>query len=291
MKGAECRTTLTRRSGHGVPPTFAAVGLLSGTVRPPHRGGMNVRKASASFILCSYRDAPYLLMPANHCHDCFALTIQGSRLTAEEVSQCQRFCFIMKSFGGGENMILAFHKPYGVLSQFRRREPGHRTLAEFGLPEKVYPIGRLDADSEGLLLLSDEKEWNDRLLHPRHGHERTYHAQVEGIMTEEAAAALREGILIQGRMTLPCRARILKDPGYPPRNPPVRFRLSVPTSWIELKLTEGRNRQVRRMTAAAGFPTLRLIRVAIGGLELKGLAEGCWRRLTPEERELLTSHF
>jgi 23S rRNA pseudouridine2457 synthase len=184
-------------------------------------------------------------------------------------------------------MILAFHKPYGVLSQFRRREPGHRTLAEFGLPEKVYPIGRLDADSEGLLLLSDEKEWNDRLLHPRHGHERTYHAQVEGIMTEEAAAALREGILIQGRMTLPCRARILKDPGYPPRNPPVRFRLSVPTSWIELKLTEGRNRQVRRMTAAAGFPTLRLIRVAIGELKLGDLKAGKWYELRSPQRALL----
>jgi 23S rRNA pseudouridine2457 synthase len=142
-----------------------------------------------------------------------------------------------------------------------------------------------------LLLLSDEKEWNDLLLHPRHGHERTYHAQVEGVMTEEAAVALREGILIRGRRTLPCRVKILKDPGCPPRNPPVRFRLSVPTSWLEMKLTEGRNRQVRRMTAAVGFPTLRLLRVAIGGLELKGLAAGCWRQLTPEERELLTSHF
>ncbi len=184
-------------------------------------------------------------------------------------------------------MILAFNKPYGVLSQFTKQKPGHHTLAEFGFPKHVYPIGRLDWDSEGLLLLSDEKEWNDFLLHPRHGHERTYYAQVEGIATPGAMMQLRKGVLIQGRKTQPCRARLLDEAGYPSRNPPIRFRLSVPTSWIELKLTEGKNRQVRRMTAAVGFPTLRLIRTAIGAFELGDLPTGKWRELSHAQRELL----
>ena len=184
-------------------------------------------------------------------------------------------------------MILAFNKPYGVLSQFTKEKSEHRTLAEFSFPKQVYPIGRLDWDSEGLLLLSDEKEWNDFLLHPRHAHERTYHAQVEGIAAEEAVAKLRKGVLTQGRKTKHCQARLLANPGYPSRNPPIRSRLSVPTSWIELKLTEGKNRQVRRMTAAIGFPTLRLIRTAIGTYELGDLASGKWRELNSRERQLL----
>ncbi len=178
-------------------------------------------------------------------------------------------------------MLLAFHKPYGVLSQFTKEMPDHRTLAEFGFPKNVYPIGRIDWDSEGLLFLSDEKELNDKLLNPHHGHERTYHVQVEGIATEEAIAKLRKGVLIQDYKTLPCQARLLSEPGYAPRNPPIRFRLSVPTSWIELKLIEGKNRQVRRMTAAVGFPTLRLIRVALGTVTLEGLAPGQWRKINP----------
>ncbi len=184
-------------------------------------------------------------------------------------------------------MILAFNKPYGVLSQFTKQEPDHRTLTEFGFPKQVYPIGRLDWDSEGLLLLSDEKEWNDFLLHPRHGHERVYHAQVEGIATQKAMMQLQKGVLIQRHKTEPCRAKLLNDPSYPPRNPPIRFRLSIPTSWIELKLTEGKNRQVRRMTAAVGFPTLRLIRTAIGMFGLGDLATGKWRELNQAQRELL----
>lgn len=184
-------------------------------------------------------------------------------------------------------MILAFNKPHGILSQFTKQEPDHRTLAEFGFPKNVYPIGRLDWDSEGLLLLSDEKEWNDFLLNPRHAHERVYHAQVEGIATEEAMAQLRKGVVIQGQKTLPCRANLLAEPNYPPRNPPIRFRLSVPTSWIELRLIEGKNRQVRKMTAAVGFPTLRLIRTAIGACELGNLPEGKWRELNADERRLL----
>ena len=181
-------------------------------------------------------------------------------------------------------MILAFHKPYAVLSQFTAESTGHRTLAEFGFPKHVYPIGRLDWDSEGLLFLSDEKKWNDLLLNPRHEHERTYHAQVEGIATEEAMTRLRKGVVIQGRKTLPCEAALMNDPGYPPRSVPIRFRLSVPTSWIELKLTEGRNRQVRRMTAAQGLPTLRLIRTAIGSIRLENLEPGRWRELSVKEQ-------
>ncbi len=186
-------------------------------------------------------------------------------------------------------MIVAFNKPYGVLSQFTKIKPEHRTLAEFELPKKVHAIGRLDWDSEGLLLLSDEREWNDLLLHPRHEHERTYHAQVEGVATKEAMALLEKGVLIEGRKTKPCRANVMDEPNYPPRNPSIRFRLKIPTSWIELKLIEGKNRQVRRMTAAVGFPTLRLVRAAMGGFELGDLAPGEWRELSLKERQVLRS--
>lgn len=184
-------------------------------------------------------------------------------------------------------MIIALNKPYGVLSQFTKESPHHRTLAEFGFPKDVYPIGRLDADSEGLLLLSNEKRWTERLLKSYHAHKRTYHVQVEGTATEPALQKLRQGVLIQRMKTAPCQARLMKDPGYPERNPPIRFRLTVPTSWIELRLIEGKNRQVRRMTAAVGFPTLRLIRVAIGQLHLGKLAPGAWRELETREIDLL----
>ena len=176
-------------------------------------------------------------------------------------------------------MILAFHKPYGVLSQFTKNASQHKTLAEYGFPKDVYPIGRLDSDSEGLLLLSDEKKWNDTLLNPRHEHERMYHAQVEGIPTEEVLTRLSKGLLIQGYKTKPCKVRLLENPGYSPRVVPIRVRLKIPTSWIELKLVEGKNRQVRHMTASVGFPTLRLIRVAIGKFHLENLEAGKWRKL------------
>lgn len=179
-------------------------------------------------------------------------------------------------------MLLAFNKPYGVLSQFTREHDSHRTLAEFGFPPEVYPIGRLDADSEGMLLLSDEPHWNAMLLQPRHGHERTYHAQVERVATGEALAKLRAGVKLPDFTTLPCKARLLDpSPDHAPRVPPIRERKWVPTSWIELKLMEGKNRQVRRMTAAVGFPTLRLIRVAMGNLTLAelGLVPGKWCEL------------
>jgi 23S rRNA pseudouridine2457 synthase len=181
-------------------------------------------------------------------------------------------------------MVIAFHKPYGVLCQFTPDQPGQRTLADFGFPSGVYPVGRLDMDSEGLLLLSDEPGFNNRLLDPKTAHPRTYLAQVEGVPTAQALDRLtRGGIDIQGHRTRPCVA-ILPDPQpeFPPRVPPVRFRQSIPTTWLELRLIEGKNRQVRRMTAAVGFPTLRLIRTAIGGFT-GGLAEGKWRVLEAEE--------
>ncbi len=186
-------------------------------------------------------------------------------------------------------MILAFHKPYGVLSQFTQEAPHHRTLAEFGFPQGVYPVGRLDADSEGLLLLSDEKPLVDRLLNPRNHHPRTYWAQVEGAPTPADLRPLeRGGISIQGYRTLPCRARILSPaPLIPPRNPPIRIRKSIPDAWLALTLIEGKNRQVRRMTAAIGFPTLRLLRVKIGHLALADLKPGEWKELSAAERRLL----
>lgn len=185
-------------------------------------------------------------------------------------------------------MLIAFHKPYGVLSQFRADRSNFRTLAAFGLPPRVYSIGRLDAASEGLLLFSDEPELNEKLLHPRQGHRRVYWAQVEQIPTVAALRKLESGLVIQGRKTLPCRAWLLDpQPDLPPRDPPIRFRKSVPDRWIGLELVEGRNHQVRRMTAAIGHPTLRLIRVQIGNLRLENLAAGQWKTLGPEERRLL----
>jgi 23S rRNA pseudouridine2457 synthase len=175
-----------------------------------------------------------------------------------------------------------------VLSQFTGDSSPNRSLAEFGFPKDVYPIGRLDADSEGLLFLSDEPEWNERLLHPRQVHEREYWVQVERIPTLEALKKLARGVSIQGRKTLPCHARILEpQPKIPPRNPPIRFRKNVPDCWIALELIEGKNRQVRRMTAAIGHPTLRLIRVRIGNFRLDDLPAGQWRILTVKERTLV----
>jgi len=186
------------------------------------------------------------------------------------------------------SMLIAFHKPCGVLSRFTPDGSGHCTLAEFRFPAGAYPIGRLDADSEGLLLLGDEPALNAQLLHPRHGHRRVYWAQVEGIPTEAALRQLSRGMVIQGRRTLPCRAWLLEpQPEVAPRQPPIRWRKTVPDRWLGLELAEGKNRQVRRMTAAAGHPTLRLIRVRIGNFELTGLAPGQWRVLNEKERALV----
>ena len=183
-------------------------------------------------------------------------------------------------------MLLAFHKPYGVLSQFTPDGSPNRPLSAFGFPPNVYPIGRLDADSEGLLLLSDEAALNARLLQPRQAHTRLYWAQVERIPTADALAQLARGVVVAGRPTLPCRARLLDpQPVMTPREPPIRFRKNVADCWVELELVEGKNRQVRRMTAAVGHPTLRLLRVQIGCFRLGDLPPGQWRELTPAERQ------
>ena len=183
-------------------------------------------------------------------------------------------------------MLLAFHKPCNVLTQFTPDQPGQRTLAEFGFPPRVYPLGRLDYDSEGLLLLSDEAGLNTRLLDPKRKHERTYWAQVEGVATAEMLRPLEKCVVVQGRKTLPAQVRVISEPSLPPRDPPIRFRANIPTSWIEVTLHEGRNRQVRRMTAAIGLPTLRLVRARIGGFALPSeLKPGVWREVTAAERK------
>lgn len=185
-------------------------------------------------------------------------------------------------------MILALQKPWGVLSQFTPEAPGQRTLAEFGLPKNVWPIGRLDRDSEGLLLLSDEKSIVQKLLEPREGHPREYAAQVERIITPEALLHLQQGVVFDGKRSRPAKAWLHDAvPNFPPRDPPIRHRASIPTCWIGLELTEGRNRQVRKMTAAVGFPTLRLVRVRIGQLSLPTLPWGQWKELDALERQLV----
>jgi 23S rRNA pseudouridine2457 synthase len=182
-------------------------------------------------------------------------------------------------------MLIAFNKPYGVISQFTDDGSANKTLAAFGFPKGVYPIGRLDANSEGLLLLSDEAELTQLLLHPKHGHRRTYWVQVERIPSAAALKELERGVTIQGRKTLPCRAWLLDpQPSIAPRGSPIRFRKNVSDCWIALELIEGKNRQVRRMTAAIGHPTLRLIRGQIGSFELGALPAGQWRVLTSAER-------
>lgn len=178
-------------------------------------------------------------------------------------------------------LTVALNKPYGVVSQFTPLA-GHPTLAAFGLPKGLYPAGRLDHDSEGLLILTSDGALQARLTDPRRAHPRTYLAQVERVPQEAALAALRAGLRLKDGPALPCRARLLdSEPDLPPREPPIRARKSVPTAWIELTLTEGRNRQVRRMTAAVGHPTLRLVRARIGALTLAwlGLRPGEWRPL------------
>lgn len=183
-------------------------------------------------------------------------------------------------------MVIAFHKPYGVLCQFTPDQPGQSTLAEFGFPKNVYPLGRLDMDSEGLLLLSDETGLNERLLHPKHAHPRTYLVQVEGIPNSSAIAVLGEGsIVIRGHRCLPCEVTILSHrPEIPPREPPIRVRKEIPDTWIRIKLTEGKNRQVRRMTAAVGHPTLRLVRIMIGSFSDSSLAPGDWREMDSDDQ-------
>jgi 23S rRNA pseudouridine2457 synthase len=177
-------------------------------------------------------------------------------------------------------MLVAFNKPFGVLCQFTdRSEPRRPTLGDFGLPPAVYAAGRLDQDSEGLLLLTDDGALANKLTDPRHKQPKTYLVQVEGEPSEAQLDALRRGVTLNDGPTQPAQVRAIAAPVLWPRNPPVRFRKSVPDAWIELTIREGRNRQVRRMTAAVGLPTLRLVRVAIGSYRLDKLASGEWRTL------------
>ena len=186
-------------------------------------------------------------------------------------------------------IYIVFYKPYGVLCQFTDDSTSPRpTLKEYiDIPE-VYSVGRLDFDSEGLLLLTNDGQLKHRLIDPQFEHPRTYWVQVENIPTEAALQKLRNGMTIQGYRTKPAIANLLDtEPDLPERNPPIRFRANIPTTWLELTLTEGKNRQVRKMTAAVGFPTLRLVRVAIAHLSLGDLAVGQWRNLTPAELQEL----
>ena len=176
-------------------------------------------------------------------------------------------------------MLIALNKPYGVLCQFTD-QAGRRTLADYVTQKGVYAAGRLDQDSEGLLLLTDDGALAHRLTDPKHKQPKTYLVQVDGAITDAAIAALRRGVVLKDGPTLPAAAEHAAEPDWLwPRDPPVRFRQAIPTSWLRLTLREGRNRQVRRMTAAVGFPTLRLIRERIGPHALDDLAPGEWRRL------------
>jgi len=184
--------------------------------------------------------------------------------------------------------LIRFNKPFDVLPQFTDRgnaDGPRRTLSDFIDLSGVYPAGRLDRDSEGLMLLTDDGKLQAQIADPRHKMAKTYYVQVEGLPDEAALKALREGVELKDGRTRPARARRIEEPpGLWPRNPPIRVRKSVPDCWIELTIREGRNRQVRRMTAAVGHPTLRLIRWRIGDWSLDGLAPGTWEALTPPDR-------
>jgi 23S rRNA pseudouridine2457 synthase len=182
---------------------------------------------------------------------------------------------------------LMLNKPYDVQSQFSGDDPA-RTLKGYVPVPGVYPVGRLDMDSEGLLLLTDDGPLAHRLTDPRYDHAKTYWVQVERVPDEAALEHLRQGVVIQGERTRPAEVRLLEDaPELPERPVPVRFRKNVPTAWLEVRLREGRNRQIRRMTAAVGYPTLRIYRVALGPVSLGDLAPGSWRELRPDEVEAL----
>ncbi|HEY9735145.1 MAG TPA: pseudouridine synthase [Trichocoleus sp.] len=196
---------------------------------------------------------------------------------------------------------ILFYKPYDVLSQFsgdgaaeklehsEDAQTQRQTLKDYIAVPDIYPVGRLDRDSEGLMLLTDNGRLQHRLTDPRYAHSKTYWVQVEHVPDEAALRQLRSGVDIKDYRTRPAQVRLLpQEPDLPPRNPPIRFRKTVPTAWLEVTITEGRNRQVRRMTAAVGHPTLRLVRVAIAHLRLEGLTPGQWRDLNAaEQRQLL----
>ncbi|MDJ0798823.1 MAG: pseudouridine synthase [Calothrix sp. MO_167.B12] len=183
---------------------------------------------------------------------------------------------------------LLFYKPYGVLCQFTQDTPTRSTLKDYIPIPNVYPAGRLDWDSEGLLLLTNHGQLQHRLCDPKFAHQRTYWVQVERIPNQDSLQQLEQGVVIKNYRTRPAKVRLLPTPPpLPERNPPIRFRKTVPTAWLEMILTEGKNRQVRRMTAAVGFPTLRLVRKSIGNLQLDDLQPGEWRYLQEVEIQLL----
>jgi 23S rRNA pseudouridine2457 synthase len=176
-------------------------------------------------------------------------------------------------------LLIAFNKPFGVACKFSP-EPGKRTLADFIKLPAIYPAGRLDTDSEGLLLLTDDGVLQTRIAEPRHKLAKVYWAQVENIPTESALDALRRGVDLGDFVTQPAEARLIDEPpDLWPRDPPIRYRAKIPTAWLELTVREGKNRQVRRMTAKVGFPTLRLVRAHIGHVSVQGLAPGAWREI------------
>lgn len=176
----------------------------------------------------------------------------------------------------------AFHKPYGILSQFTSDRP-EETLSVFKLPKNIYAAGRLDKDSEGLLLLTNDGDFINKLLNPKNEKTKTYHVQVENIPNQEALEQFRNGLLIEDYKTKKAKIKIIDDPNYPPRIPPIRERKTIPTCWLEVEIVEGKNRQVRKMTAKIGHPTLRLIRVKIGNLKLENLKPGEFREINKAE--------
>ena len=178
--------------------------------------------------------------------------------------------------------LILFNKPFGIVSQFSEHEK-HTPLSEFITEKGFYPAGRLDHDSEGLLILTDEGHIQHCLSHPKHKQAKTYWVQVDGEISNSALAELEKGVMLKDGLTLPAKATAISEPALWPRDPPVRYRAEIPTSWCELTITEGKNRQVRRMTAAVGFPTLRLVRVSIGEFTIDGLSPGEWRKIsTPQ---------
>jgi 23S rRNA pseudouridine2457 synthase len=179
-------------------------------------------------------------------------------------------------------VLIAFNKPFGVACKFRP-EPGRKNLADYIAIRTVYPAGRLDTDSEGLLLLTDDGVLQARIAEPKHEIEKVYWAQVEGSPSQTALDMLRKGVSLGDFTTLPANASLIEEPQELwPRDPPIRYRARIPTAWIKLTIREGKNRQVRRMTAKVGFPTLRLIRMAIGKVSVAGLALGTWREIDPD---------
>jgi 23S rRNA pseudouridine2457 synthase len=179
-------------------------------------------------------------------------------------------------------LLIAFNKPFGVICKFRP-EPGRKTLADYVQVRDVYPAGRLDTDSEGLLLLTDDGALQARISSPKFKLGKVYWVQVEGTPTDDALTKLRKGVDLGDFITQPADARLIDEPANLwPRDPPIRYRAKIPTSWLEVTLREGKNRQVRRMTAKVGFPTLRLVRASIGNVSVDELANGEWREIAPD---------